>query len=68
MITMGPTRIRSGKHEGLVYSEISSKHKQYANCLGRCLKLDADKEKNYNLDPTIKTYIAYSIIRGATFR
>ena len=68
MITMGPARIESGKYEGLSYSEIYSKDKQYANCLGRCLKLDEDKGNNYNLDPTIKTYIAYSIIRSATFR
>ena len=68
LLTMGPTRIRSGKYEGTSYSDIYKQDKQYANCLGRCLKLDADTSRSYHLDPTIKTYIAYSIIRSATFR
>eukprot|EP00959_Pyramimonas_sp_CCMP1952_P135268 2830462-Pyramimonas_sp.AAC.1 len=52
--TMGPTIIKSGKYEGDSYETIYTKDKHYANCLGRCLKLDADERGSYSLDPSIK--------------
>eukprot|EP00959_Pyramimonas_sp_CCMP1952_P194625 4070020-Pyramimonas_sp.AAC.1 len=63
--TMGPTIIRSGKYEGDSYETIYTKDSHYANCLGRCLKLDADESRSYKLDPSIKSYIAYTIIKSA---
>eukprot|EP00959_Pyramimonas_sp_CCMP1952_P051736 1081491-Pyramimonas_sp.AAC.1 len=63
--TMGPTIVRSGKYEGDIYETIYTKGRHYANCLGRCLKLDADESRSYNLVPSVKVYIAYSIIKSA---
>eukprot|EP00959_Pyramimonas_sp_CCMP1952_P366398 7673928-Pyramimonas_sp.AAC.1 len=63
--TMGPMVIRSGKYEGDSYETIYTKDRHYANCLGRCLKLDADESRIYKLDPSIKSYIAYNITKSA---
>ena len=63
--TLGPTLIQSGKHVGKNFEEIFAADKEYGNCLGRCLKLDADPNKNYNLCASIKMYVAYHLIRKA---
>ena len=68
LTTMGLTRFKSGKYEGNSFAYTYSNDKRYANCLGRCLKLDADESRSYNLDPTINIYVAYSIIKSAQLR